>query len=156
MKLMHFIFTAILCILILFYAIVFPYAGKVEGKLFPVLTNAEILHYESIDYNTTRIMGYGKLSRECDFLTNKIYFTEYGVSTLVQWRYQRTFRIWDTTEVYWGPWILNITEEQLKSGNLYIMAEYQCHPFYTTEVAFHITEDVISFGKWIDPDDPKN
>lgn len=119
--------------LVAFYSVAF--AGRIEGYIFPVVSQTQITKIEPVGEYHSRIWGVSVRERNCDFagLTWKINVPPRSMN--VEVIFEEGAKIRDDGKFEFGPWLIHLPPGQLKFSSA--VALHECHPGYITETLFY-------------------
>lgn len=108
--------------------------GRIEGRLWPVVTTATITHVEDVGGGWTRVSGYFDKLRDCD-LSGLLWWQGPAYhSAFAPFRFDRA-----PQEVAPGRFVFSGIAVQLQPGRVASSSAnvlHQCHHFWPTESAF--------------------
>lgn len=120
-------FDKAMALMVAIALLLFPYAGRIEGVIFPVADDFSIEHYETVDDGHTRIWGKLTVERTCDFIATEWYLVgesrQFALPPVI---YEPGPVIRPIGRSEFGPWRLNLDSQFI--GQLRGVAIHQC-PF---------------------------
>ena len=105
------------------------YVGKVEGYVYPVITNFTIERTVSSGIGTIFWGSFDKV-RNCSFNDHYVEYKEDDIYIKVHIQVLETAKIHKTGHQLYGPWYISVTKDKLSELSFY--AEHECVPFWKT------------------------
>jgi len=126
----------------MFLLLISELPGKIETKLFPIVTNFEYVLKESDneDYETDMFLSFDKKRSSCSFYDIEFYMVEENLDTIQKPKIRSVYRGRETTRYagihFAGPWSINANIEELQ--NVDVKVYHDCHFTWKSVTEFSI------------------
>lgn len=111
------------------------YGGKVEGRIAPVVVDAEITRMEAVGETATRFWGSFEKARDCQFDSIAFYLGAEGDGPRADFVFEEAAETRAPGAENFGPWLVQLTPDQLRNRSFAIVY-HRCHPLWLTETRF--------------------
>lgn len=110
--------------------------GKIEGRYFPVVSQADISRVERVGQVATRFWGSFEKLRDCTFEDLKFYLGDPTASARADFEFEEVASVRHQGDENFGPWLVQLTPDQLTNRS-FAVAKHKCHPLWLTETIFY-------------------
>lgn len=119
------------------YIFVDAYAGDLEGRFFPVVTDVEFSSVTPAGNRSSRIEGsFYKPRGGCDFVGIDFFLGGVNRSIPVDLVFEDGSKERGQGYEEFGPWVVQLSEGQFNNRSFAIV-RHRCHPFWITETLFY-------------------
>lgn len=121
---------------VMLYAFAVTFAGRLEGRLWPVVDNVEVTRVMGMGETATRFWGSFDKVRECQFDSLEFYLGGDGNGPRADFIFEEAASERRQGAENFGPWLVQLTPDQLQNRSFSIV-KHKCHPLWLTETVFH-------------------
>lgn len=115
---------------------VLHFGGIVEGRVFPVTRDTELMRIEPDGVNRSLVWGRSVRQRECSFVRLEWRIGSPHHYAVIDVEFLESSKVRGGGVFEFGPWRLHATEAQI-TGRSFATAVHRCHPFWLTETRFY-------------------
>lgn len=132
-------FTVPAVLLSAFVALTVSFGGKIEGRYFPVVTDAIIIQTEPDGDTWTRFWGSFVKRRDCDFdgIAWRLHIGEN--TAIADFRFDEGVILRSPGGEPFGPWLVQLSTEQLMT-RASATVFHRCHWLWRTETVFYTAD----------------
>lgn len=118
--------------------VIWGYGSLIESRFYPVVSQARIHSYESLEGSQTKLAFSATKFRECIFLKAEWFVGEQGGrAARVSSRFIDKPTVRGKGRHSWQGMIVDLPESLIRESS-YAIVYHNCHPFWTTRTTFFI------------------
>lgn len=117
-------------------ALVLSFAGNIEGRVAPVVSDFQITRMETAGEGFTRFWGTAVRVRDCKWRGMNWYLGDGNSDASATVRIEESTKIRRLGKFSFGPWVAAVTPDELRDKT-FAVAIHECHPLWSTRTRIY-------------------